>query len=140
MQIVQNTVSEQALALKSSQLLKKIGDIPPHLVVQDAYIPLPTSALPLLIEILEGISAGQKVSVTRPDMILTTQQAATLLGVSRPWCVHLLESGTIPFHRTGKHRRVRFVDIQNYQAKQSASKSALLALTAQAQQYRMGYE
>lgn len=40
---------------------------------------------------------------------LTTQEAADLLNVSRPHFIELLKTQALPYHRTGKHRRIRFV-------------------------------
>jgi excisionase family DNA binding protein len=104
-------------------------------------IELPTSALRLLVDVLGELAAGNAVQVVPVHAELTTQEAADLLNVSRPHLVSLLEGGNVPFHRTGKHRRVRFDDLMAYKAKRDeASAAAMEALTAQAQELKMGYE
>ncbi|RVU43357.1 helix-turn-helix domain-containing protein [Rubrivivax rivuli] len=104
-------------------------------------VELPTSALRLLVDILSELADGNAVKVVPIHAELTTQEAADLINVSRPHLVKLLEAGDLPFHKTGKHRRVRFSDLMAYKAAQErASAVAMEELTAQAQALQLGYE
>lgn len=77
-------------------------------------IELPDAVYELLLRILDGMQQGKAISIVPVMQDLTTQQAANLLGVSRPFFVKLLESGTLSFHRTGTHRRVYLKDLMAY--------------------------
>lgn len=104
-------------------------------------VELPTSALRLLVDILSELADGNAVKVVPIHAELTTQEAADLLNVSRPHLVKLLESGELPFHKAGKHRRVRFSDLMAYKSEQEKRSSAAMEeLAAQAQALEMGYE
>jgi excisionase family DNA binding protein len=72
---------------------------------------------------------------------LCTREAADFLNISHSLLATLLESGELPFHRTGRHRRVRFDDLTEYKARRDeAREQAMTELAAQAQALRMGYE
>lgn len=104
-------------------------------------IELPTSAVRLLVDILAELAEGNAVKVIPIHAEVTTQEAADLLNVSRPYVVKLLENGELPFHKTGKHRRIRFADLMAYKAKRDAKSAAAMAeLARQAQALGMGYE
>lgn len=104
-------------------------------------VELPMSALRLLMDILSELADGNAVKVVPVHAELTTQEAADLLNVSRPHLVKLLEEGQLPFHRTGRHRRVRFADVMAFRdARQRASEEAMGELAEQAQTLGMGYE
>lgn len=104
-------------------------------------VELPTSALRLLVDILAELAGGNAVKVVPIHAELTTQEAADLLNVSRPHLVKLLEDGVLPYHKTGKHRRVRFADLMQFKAERDrASELAMEELAKQAQELRMGYE
>lgn len=104
-------------------------------------IELPTSALRLLVDILAELADGNAVKVVPIHAELTTQEAADLLNVSRPHLVKLLEEGVLPFHKTGKHRRVLFADLMRYrEQREEASHAAMDELAKQAQELRLGYE
>jgi excisionase family DNA binding protein len=63
-------------------------------------------------------------------MTLTTQQAADLLGMTRPTVINILDAGGIPFHRVGTHRRLRLVDVLDYRQRRRAAQYATLEATA----------
>ena len=75
---------------------------------------LPTSAFDALLEILDLLSLGTGVRITPIDDELTTEEAARMLGVSRPHMVTLLEKGELPFTKVGARRRIRAADLAQY--------------------------
>ena len=102
---------------------------------------LPTSALRLLVNILAEYAEGNTVKVVPVHAELTTQEAADMLNVSRHHLVKLLEEGALPFHKAGKHRRVRLADLLKFKAqREQASEEAMAALAKQAQELDLGYE
>ncbi|MBI6549570.1 helix-turn-helix domain-containing protein [Xenorhabdus sp. VLS] len=88
----------------------------------DAFHPIeiPTSALTILMNILGELAAGNAVQIVPVHAELTTQEAANILNVSRPYMVKLLEEGKLPHHKTGRHRRVLFSDLMEYKKKRDA--------------------
>ena len=101
---------------------------------------LPTTVLKLLVNVLAEIGQGNAVSIIPIHAEVTTQEAADLLNVSRPYLVQLLEKGDIPFRRVNTHRRVRYQDVIDYKKRiDEARLAALDQLTAQAQELGMGY-
>ncbi len=120
------------------------GDRPLTLNVTGAHgeeaVKLPAPVGALLLEILEDMAAGSSVAVLRKDAELTTQQAADVLNVSRPFLVGLLEQGALPFRKVGTHRRVRIDDVLRYKNEiDAARRRALDELVAEAQRLDMGY-
>lgn len=101
---------------------------------------LPPKVLRLFADMLGALSQGKPVAILPQELDVTTQQAAMFLNVSRPYLVKLLEEGKIPFHKVGKHRRIRFDAVMKFKNDQREnSLTALQKLSEQAQELDMGY-
>lgn len=107
---------------------------------QDATVELPPLALRYLMEIMNAVESGRSVTITPSHDELTTQQAADLLGVSRPFLIQLLDKETIPFRMVGSHRRIRYEDAMGYKEAIDAKRRRVLdRLASEAQELDMGY-
>lgn len=80
----------------------------------DDALVVPRQAAVMFAQILGLLANGQGVQVLPDSAMLTTQQAADYLNVSRPYLIKLLEDKQIPFTKVGTHRRIRFEDLREY--------------------------
>lgn len=103
-------------------------------------IELPGPAFELLRTLLRGMAEGRSMTLMPSERLLTTQQAADQLQVSRPHLVKLLNDGAIPFERVGTHRRIRVSDLSEYrQSRSSVRREALRELSKIAADSPGGY-
>ena len=93
-------------------------------------VEIPASIHGLLRQVIEAMSQGLAVTVVPQVQKLTTQQAAELLGVSRPTLIRLLETERIPFERVGAHRRVMLRDALAYREQRRAEQYKVLEATS----------
>jgi excisionase family DNA binding protein len=118
--------SDQVLARRSLKAFRKILKLYKNnpssieLAVKEdgTAFQLPVSALDSIETILKNLSEGKRSEILSENQYLTTQQAADYLEVSRPFVIRLLEAGKLPFKKVGRHRRVLFSEIKNYEEKQ----------------------
>lgn len=80
---------------------------------------LPAEVFEVLRDVVTAMAQGQAVTVASVHQRLTTQEAASLLGISRPTFVKLLEEGEIPYEQPGRHRRVLLSDVLAYRKRRS---------------------
>ncbi len=89
-------------------------------------VTLPLEAFQVLQQVAQAMRVGKAITVAPIDQLLTTQEAASFLGISRPTLVKLLESEEIPFEQpgAGRHRRLRLHDILDYQQRKRSQRRA----------------
>lgn len=107
----------------------------PALVAADGErLDLPESVYEVLRQVADAMSSGMGVTVAPLSALLTTQEAADYLGISRPTLVRALERGDIPMEKPGRHRFVRLKDLVDYQERQRAQRrEALEAMVSDAE-------
>jgi excisionase family DNA binding protein len=112
------TTAVAALPHVKDYLFRHQGEETVRLTVDDEHgdetLVVPRGAVELLARILAHMAAGQGVSVVPSHAELTTQQAADMLNVSRPFLIGLLEAGEVEYRRVGKHRRVKASSLLDY--------------------------
>lgn len=131
-----------AAAPSEAQALRQLADLVRHDKLQTAALvgsddqrrPLPQSVRNLLARLIRDLADGRAVTIVARARDLTTNEAAELLNVSRPYVIKLLDSKVLPCHRVGTHRRIPAEAVLAYRARQRAEQAAILAeLTQEAQ-------
>ena len=90
----------------------------PALVGSDGgKLEVPEAVFEALVQVATAMAQGRGVTVIPRSALLTTQEAADLLGISRPTLVRLLTDGEMPYEQRGRHRRIRLADLLEYQEK-----------------------
>lgn len=103
-------------------------------------IELPEELRKIVDKVVSSMRRGNAVTIAPHAMRLTTQEAADLLGISRPTLIKLLEAGKIPFETPNRHRRVRLLDLLSYQSSRHMEREQALRELAQEAQNIGSYE
>ena len=101
---------------------------------------IPESMFYVFERVAEVLAQGDAVTVLPVGQQLTTQQAADILNVSRQYLVRLLDQDTIPFTRTGTHRRIRVRDLLEYKRRRDRDRTAVLDALSEMSQEMGGYD
>ncbi len=124
-----------------NQVLKK-EKIPARLVTEEGeQLSIPEEVYQLLRYSVALMASGQRIQLLSQSQQLTTQEAADLLNVSRPYLIKLLELGEIPYTKVGTHRRINLEDVLKYKEKRDHQRrqtlDELIVMTSEAGLYKM---
>ncbi len=95
-------------------------------VGEDEALVVPRAVASLLAQVLSFLASGQGVQLIPDNAMLTTQQAADLLNVSRPYLIGLLQDSAMPYQMVGTHRRIAFKDLLDYKRQDDQRRRAVL--------------
>ena len=135
----------------ASRALQSFADVvknPPETItfavidppLKDVQITVPSGVFRFIVDALNAVSRGEAVTLLPHEVELTTQKAADLLNVSRPYLVKLLDEGIIPSRKVGVYRRVRAQDVMQYkQTERQRQERILDELAKEAQDLDLGY-
>lgn len=126
---------------KSARRIGKLGKDEVELRIrrksgEDQVVRLPPQAAALLEAALGRLLQGERVAVLAEDQELSPNDAAAILGISRPLVVHRMDVGDLPFRYVGKHRRAKLKDVLALKARTDAQRQAMEALAEDAEDLR----
>ncbi|MFJ6670629.1 helix-turn-helix domain-containing protein [Actinosynnema sp. NPDC091369] len=116
--------SSEALSSWVAALARPGGGTAALLAPDGTRLELPAEVFDVLRSVVAAMSQGLAITVAPQHTVLTTSEAAQLLGVSRPTLVRLLEAGEIPYEQPNRHRRVRLADLLAYQERARRARAA----------------
>jgi excisionase family DNA binding protein len=125
--LITSTEDEQPALKKIGEVLKSEVRVPKLIGPQGEEITLPLSLFYVLRQVIYHMTHGRAINIVPISKELTTQEAADILNVSRPYLIKLLEQKSIPFHKVGTHRRILFSDLMEYKKQRDTDRRSGLA-------------
>jgi len=121
---IEPTQDDQEFAEKAMRRFSSLGHLSPlkgtaEFVMQDRDMPVvvPAHIAELFRQILVQVANGNAVTIVPYNKMLSTQDAADLLNVSRPFAIKLLEQEKVSIQRVGNRRRVAFSEVMKLREK-----------------------
>jgi excisionase family DNA binding protein len=131
-------VADEAEAVIANEAVSRLRDVAAagqdvQLIVREQpniVVPLPARAVQMILHVLKTMAERKPFSIIPHDAELTTQQAADFLNVSRPFLVNLVDQGKIQHRMVGRHRRIRFADLHEFERTSADERRTALASMA----------
>ncbi len=111
---------------RAREVLRQLGGRPRLAGVGDVVLDVPLPVADALTEVLEAAADGERAVVLRSPSELTTEQAAAVLGVSRPTVTRLVDAGKLPARMVGTHRRLALAVVLAYREESGRRRRAAL--------------
>lgn len=120
---IANQLAHVLSARHTGEVVLRVTEIETKRVAETTLTPAISD---MFLDALRHIGSGDAVTIVPIHRILTTQQAADLLNISRPYLIKLLEAGDIAFTTVGRHRRIKAEDLFAYKAFRDQARSRAL--------------
>ena len=137
-------VRERMAAARVAALLSSTPANPHRAVAvvdaQGERVEVPAALTAIIHRAAELIAEGHPVAVMSDDEVLSTQDAADLLNVSRQYLVRLVDAGDLPAQKVGSHRRLRLADVLSFRAERDAKRTSTLNRLTAMSEDASGYE
>ncbi len=131
--VTESTLGPTSISVAEMDVLLRLASGESRAYVHEAsghQVDFPENLISVLTSIAKAMQQDDELLLMKRHRVLTTQEAADFVGVSRQYMVRLMDSGVIACDRTGKHRRVRLSDIVAYQQHRAAmGKAAMDSMT-----------
>jgi excisionase family DNA binding protein len=107
-EVVERTSDEPRLCLK--------------VVTDSGEVVLPEHLASFVTHVINTVAQGATLQVRSMPEEVSTTVAADHLGVSRPTLMKMIREGGLPAHLVGSHHRVKWSDLEDFEAKRTADR------------------
>jgi len=124
------TEVESARVLKDTLARFRERKAPAEIIVRhgeaEQIFRLPPAVIQTLVDVLQHFARGKAVTLAPIGAEMTTQQAADMLNVSRPYLIKLIDQGVLHASKVGRHRRLAATEVFAYKQRRDAERDAAL--------------
>ena len=124
------TASRGADLLKRRSSADRVQVVLVHADGTGEAVEVPDAAVRMLTDLLEAAARGGEVALVAEDTEISPEDAAAILGISRPLVRRRMDKGELPFRRVGAHRRIRVSDVLALRRREAPVRAAISELQA----------